>query len=224
MGDGSNGCAAAETGFGAGRVGTGDPYPGGGDTTGAGIWPTVGAGAGGRPDVGTTGAGGITGRGWGLDIGRTGGGPLGDPPTCGADRMVGPEMDESLRIVGPDRDPSGAPPGRDDEWSDSGAFGAGGTIVPGRGGAERTVGAPDDGWPGPAPGLPAPAPALPAPGIPAPELPTPGPPAPVGRPAGAGGRCAGRTAGAGDDCEFGCAEAGCDGEPARPEPDGSEPD
>jgi hypothetical protein len=174
MGDGSNGCAAAETGFGAGLVGTGDPYPGGGDTTGAGIWPTVGAGAGGRPDVGTTGAGGITGRGWGLDIGRAGGGPPGDPPTCGADRMVGPEMEESLRTVGADSDPSGAPPGRDDEWSDGAAFGAGGTIGAGLGGLERTVGAADDGWSDPAPEPPGP--------------PTPEPPVPVGRPAGAGGR------------------------------------
>jgi hypothetical protein len=68
-------------------------------------------GAGGLPDVGTVGAGGITGRGaCGADAGRPG--PDGDPGACGT-RIVGPESDVSVRIIGPESEPSAPDPDPD---------------------------------------------------------------------------------------------------------------
>ena len=70
MGDGSTGAEAEATGLGAGLAGMPCPYPIGGEVIGPGPTAAPGDGAGGRPDVGTTGAGGIIGRGCGVGICR----------------------------------------------------------------------------------------------------------------------------------------------------------
>ena len=142
---------AGATGWGADLIGTPDPYPADGPPSGEGDGEADDAG--GRPEVGTTGAGGIIGRLGGADIGRDGGGEdgAGGGPG-GVERIVGPEIDASVRIVGPERDVSprdGAPAelggalgGRLDGAAPTlGAAGGAGGTDPGRGAFVRTVGA-----------------------------------------------------------------------------------
>jgi len=146
---------AGATGWGADLIGTPDPYPADGPPSGEGDGEADDAG--GRPEVGTTGAGGIIGRLGGADIGRDGGGedgagggpgggPTGGPG--GVERIVGPEIDASVRIVGPERDVSprdDAPAELDDRLDGAaptlGAAGGAGGKDPGRGAFVRTVGA-----------------------------------------------------------------------------------
>jgi len=91
--------------------------------------------------VGTTGAGGIIGRGFGEDIGRDGGGEEGGGDEAGGiDRTVGPEIEASERdVAGAGR--VGAA-GRDGSAAGAGFEGAGGAAAPvGPGGNEPGRGA-----------------------------------------------------------------------------------